>query len=318
VENEVSTADAGREVHRRDADGNLTVWGARDVLLDLLSEVSMGPVQRDKTTRLLECALDDLEDAVRRTHDAFGCVETRDADGEVRERYVCPPCAASELTRERTSGECVTVIPPKLYDELVRDDDIDDAGYEAYARAPDAEDRAVAAARRERRIVRSGDPAADDAHWVELKRLIGLERAPLTDDERAAVDVIKRRIFSGLPVERDPSRDAVRDVRADRDTNARDDESRWATTSPPITEAAIGAVRLEKPVIVRAGESVVLRFTLDDGTVVPMTLRWAHPLDTSRPPGGWGAQAEEPCAGAEAGAGADDEWYDEWYDEENS
>lgn len=61
-----------RERYRRDADGQLTVWGARDVLATLVHQVatevaSLGPDRVDDvlaaTARRVERALDDLEDA---------------------------------------------------------------------------------------------------------------------------------------------------------------------------------------------------------------------------------------------------------------
>lgn len=98
------TGKVDREAHRRDGDGDLSVWGARDVILTLLAqEVTQGSAWWHNEE--LDRALDDLEDAVIRTHDDFGCwvlAERDDETGEERPRYTCRMClAGSELTREQ-------------------------------------------------------------------------------------------------------------------------------------------------------------------------------------------------------------------------
>ena len=90
------------EVSRRDAEGNLTVWGARDVLLHLVDDAlrdawAAGADSLDHIragyARRFNAALDDLEDAVLRTHDDFGCPSNL-ACGIVgkKDRFVCRAC----------------------------------------------------------------------------------------------------------------------------------------------------------------------------------------------------------------------------------
>lgn len=93
------TSKVDREAYRRDEAGNLTVWGARDVLLELaLGKRAAGAHAAEIFHREVSAALDDVEDAYLRTHEAFGCHGMRDdARASVR-RFTCADCRAQAIT----------------------------------------------------------------------------------------------------------------------------------------------------------------------------------------------------------------------------
>jgi hypothetical protein len=126
----------------------------------------MGPVQRDKTTRLLERALDDLEDAVRRTHDAFGC----DVDAEERGRYACRTCVES-TRRAFVEPECEAESEPEP--------------------PPERNEPLAQAARRRHDVLRRHDEASTTGtmEWQRLKHELGLCE---TSDEVAFEEVVHR------------------------------------------------------------------------------------------------------------------------------
>lgn len=93
------TSKVDREAYRRDEAGNLTVWGARDVLLELaLGKRAAGAHAAEIFHREVSAALDDVEDAYLRTHEAFGCHGMRDdARASVR-RFTCADCREQAIT----------------------------------------------------------------------------------------------------------------------------------------------------------------------------------------------------------------------------
>lgn len=164
------------EWSRTDAGGDLTLWGARRNLLDLVvlesrTDVEHGegagvePVDADAWEARLRHALDDLEDAAVRTHELFGCPL------DERGRYTCPECGedvereASERLRaaahlRRRVLRAGVGLPPS-------DPESEAAGYDALARALDDEDVAIGHALRARR--RSGAKERDESAAVPTR-----------------------------------------------------------------------------------------------------------------------------------------------------
>jgi len=126
-----------REAHRRSADGHLTVWGARDLLLEfVLDAVNRALELRTHTKTLrrmapedvreLEQRMDDLTDAVMRTHDDFGCAEMHGAD---EGRYTCKLCVFNRRLMkgidDAYAGRTVSIEIPPL--EELEDDENEEA-----------------------------------------------------------------------------------------------------------------------------------------------------------------------------------------------
>lgn len=181
----MNVGEARRRVTRVDGDGNLTLWGARRNLLDLVTleartdvehvkRAGVEPADADLWAERLLHALDDLEDATLRTHDAFGC-RVDDAPG----RYTCAGCA------RKTS-----------YDEYHGLDDDDEVRVNEALRE---------AARRRSDVLRERKQSNHDAYgraresdavaWTDLKHRLGLCES--SDD--VARDEIIARIRSGVP-----------------------------------------------------------------------------------------------------------------------
>jgi hypothetical protein len=152
---------------RTDANGDLTLWGARTNLRDLVTSESQVDVEHtgvavDAFTweARLTRALDDLEDAAVRTHELFGCPL------DERGRYACPGCAddvereagerlrAAAHLRRRTLRAGVG-LPPS-------DPESEAAGYDELARALTAEDVAIGRALRARRRLTVEDDEHDE------------------------------------------------------------------------------------------------------------------------------------------------------------
>lgn len=218
-----------RDRYRYDDDGKLTVWGARDVLLGhvrvILEEI--GNVVGDEShatlthyTSRLHAALDDVQEAVLRCHDAFGCfvgglgVERDEETGEDRVRFVCRAC---DEGREAAGYDALAQDEEHVeFNEALRD-----------------------ARRRSAEVLRHA--GGSGVLWTELREQLGLTDDELADaktsllqwvrgevmpartarEEREAqaedAEEVKRRIRSGVPEPRDETWDAVREVREMRD-----------------------------------------------------------------------------------------------------
>lgn len=173
-----------RDRYRYDDDGKLTVWGARDVLLGhvrvILEEI--GNVVGDEShatlthyTSRLHAALDDVQEAVLRCHDAFGCfvgglgVERDEETGEDRVRFVCRAC---DEGREAAG-----------YDALAQDEEHVEFN-EALREAGRLRRRMLTDADEVRRRIRSGVPEPRDETWDAVR-----ESRESRDAETAAEDL---------------------------------------------------------------------------------------------------------------------------------
>ena len=264
---------SGQEAHeayRYDADGNLTVWGARDALEEIaLGERMAGLHGTLVFTRELKRALDDVEDAVMRTHDAFGC-------GNEPGRYLCAACREARATGERVAAELTAekIARTADHENEAESDDIAVGNVTftvpVYARRADIaratsglseslvpartsgehvtvvppdhfdemmrdddKDRAI----REAAVSRWNAVAVNgEGEWFAVNsrgqrtNLADVADVAGESTHRRPEDV-KRRIRDGLPPEPAEGWDAVADVRCDRDADAARDDARDAETS---------------------------------------------------------------------------------------
>lgn len=190
----MNVGEARRRATRVDGDGNLTLWGARRNLLDLVTleartdvehveRAGVEPADADLWAERLLHALDDLEDAVLRTHDAFGC----DLDTEASGRYACRTCV------ERSDADPDVMRGYAAYHDLDDDDEVrvNEALREAARRRSDVlRERKQSNHDAYGRVRESGAVA-----WTDLKHRLGLCES--SDD--VARDEIIARIRSGVP-----------------------------------------------------------------------------------------------------------------------
>jgi len=190
-----SNGAVDRGAHRYDDEGNLTVWGAREVLLELVGSRSfVGPHH----AAVCE-ALDDLEDAVLRTHDDFGCfVGGLGVDGNDEPRFVCRACRtrsqvkvmpALRVAETRMRATIREALEDAYEGDVLHEDTLafvavrvcEAVGYELLARAQEDDEESQAfrdAVIRRRRLLAEEEPACYD----------GLETAD-QNDQTAAEDV---------------------------------------------------------------------------------------------------------------------------------
>lgn len=225
----MSDAKPSRESYRRDGDGQLTVWGARDVLLVEVDRLLVAAFEADtdelaavqeRAVRRLERALDDVQDAYLRTHEEFGCVsiqEVRVWGDDERERYVCSRCREAEreaFDRDEAVSAATRVIceaVPGASEAEVRESlEQFSRGEVTPATTRDEEDVAFDEAMRAR--------PGRGVLWEDL-----LEELDFTEDEKAEMEKIKRRIRAAVPEPRDETWDAAREVREARDADVRAD-----------------------------------------------------------------------------------------------
>jgi hypothetical protein len=256
-----------RSKYTLDANGDLTVRGARDRLCELVHVVT-GEMLEEFMTALHQ-ALDDVEDAYLRAHDRLGCVRMNGnrADDEVGgRRYACDACRARDVVPECDASarvdagddDRVNVGTVTLHVRVSR---CDLAGYEAYADSQDEEDMEVNEAMRE----------------------AGRRRREMLVD----ADEARQRIFAGVPESRDAAWDAVQDVRQLRDSDgaeacydrpqtadqedqvdARDDQAEGL-----VGRVAWGQLNLQEALDVSPGDQLTITLkTADDGRVQVRSL----------------------------------------------
>jgi hypothetical protein len=217
-----------RDKYRRDESGQLTVWGARNAVAVLVHQVAtevaaLGPERVDDvlaaTARRVHQALDDVEDAYLRAHDRFGCTGLSGVrDNDEPRRYECQACE-----RERGVVESLVqlrdgAVVPAL---TAREERMRDMLREAFAERGGGvgEDTLAHLARRACEAAGYEAPAdsrdEEDVEVNEAMREAGRRHRQMLVD----ADVVRRRIRSGVPEPRDPSWDAVRDVRQLRDSD---------------------------------------------------------------------------------------------------